>query len=88
MEQEKAIRLTDETLQIVAKSNLVSPFVVLNIDTANESRAHKISCNNTDIFNPSGMKPNSKRQNNTGSHWLIFDSDLPRDTTKNCNCWN
>lgn len=85
---EKSILLTDKTLQLVADSNLVHPFVVLNMDVANEPRAHKIQCDYIDASKPDGMKPDSKNQNNTGNHCLILDSDLPQGTTKNCICWN
>ncbi|HJW19452.1 MAG TPA: hypothetical protein VJ571_02705 [Candidatus Nitrosotalea sp.] len=83
-----AIRLTDETMQIVTESNLGFPFVILNRDTANEPRVHRINCNYArDRMRSDRMRPDSKKENKTGNHWLTLNSDLPSGTTRNCDCW-
>lgn len=71
---------------MVLESSLDLPFVILNIDIANELRLHKIKCTYV-----RKMLPNSKNLSKTGSHWLILEQDAPNEATRNCNgknCWN
>ncbi|MBI3841571.1 MAG: hypothetical protein HY295_00210 [Thaumarchaeota archaeon] len=82
-----AIRLDGRTLHTLANSNLSLPFVILNEDIANELRLHKIAC----TYVRETMDPDSKKENRTGSHWLILESGAPVKATRNCNgknCWN
>ena len=82
-----AIRLNDNALRSLVDSNLGQPFVILNIDNANETRLHKITC----TYVRESMEPDSKKKNRTGSHWLVLESDeMVRKATMNCNgkhCW-
>lgn len=87
MTKSNAIKLNEQSLLSLLDSSLGLPFVILNMDNANEPRMHKIAC----TYVRESMDPDSKHKNKTGSHWLILVSDTPSNTTKNCNgrnCWN
>lgn len=78
-----AIPLDDNSLSVLVDSGLSLPFVILNMDIANEPRIHKVRCR----YAREEMDPDSKNENKTGSHWLILASDAPVAATRNCNCW-
>ncbi|MGI0059396.1 MAG: hypothetical protein ACREBJ_06470 [Nitrosotalea sp.] len=86
MDQPNAIKLNDRALSSLIDSNLGLPFAILNKDIANENRLHKITC----TYVRRSMEPDNKKENKTGSHWLVIADEV--DTaTKNCNgkhCWN
>lgn len=87
MNPHNAIKLNEQSLLSLVDSKLGLPFVILNIDGANEPRLHKTAC----TYVRELMDPDSKHKNKTGSHWLILASDAPSDSTRNCNgkhCWN
>ena len=87
MNPSNAIKLNDQALHSLVDSNLGLPFVILNLDIANEPRLHKITC----TYVREWMDPSSKKDNKTGSHWLILEDDTSHNATKNCNgkhCWN
>jgi hypothetical protein len=86
MEPRHGIQLTDETLRQIVNKKMELPFTVLNYDIANEPRLHKIGCTYVEGW----IKPDSKKENRTGSHWLVLENEAPTDATKNCNgkgCW-
>lgn len=86
MEPEHGIPLTDETLRQVVDWGLKLPFAVLNYDEANEPRLHKVRC----TYVREWMAPDSKKENKTGSHWLVLKNEAPKEATRNCNangCW-
>lgn len=86
MDLHNAIQLDDKTLRMISESNLDLPFVILNIDIANEKRLHKMKC----AYVRQRMLPDSKKLHDTGSHWLLLEKDAPPESTRNCNgknCW-